>query len=62
MNNILDTELITDEQMLSLTGGDSCVSCTQTEKLKRGDSKATIKPEVDLDLGDLLESDEEASE
>ena len=61
MNNILETELITDEQMLSLMGGrDTCVSCTQTEKKTRGDSEWEFSPKVDL--GDLLESADDASE
>lgn len=50
MTNILETELISDEQMLSLMGGGSCVSCTETLKKERGNTTTTFKPEATFDL------------
>lgn len=53
MRNILETELITDEQMLSLVGGREedravCKSCTETQKNVRGDT--TISPSLEIPL------------
>lgn len=56
MRNILDTELISNEQMLSLIGGsqsegDSCKSCTQTQKNYKGDGDTSIgNPTISIPL------------